>query len=86
MIDKKVIMIDEMIKISESCFSELAEVGYMQASCNDEKLVDFGDAIRIYAEEKFGILCNESYLLLSWFIHFKNEKRWEEEFENNVAM
>jgi hypothetical protein len=33
--------------------AELIEIGYEQASCNDEGLVDAGDALRLLAERDF---------------------------------
>ena len=82
----KIISIERMINVSKSCFQDLVEIGYMQASCNEDRFVDFGDAVRIFIEEQYSQLCIESGCLLGWFIVHNNEKRWTKEFPHGVSL
>ena len=38
------------VELLPRVISKMIEVGYEQTSCNDEMLVDFGDAVRIFSE------------------------------------
>lgn len=72
--------------------AQLVNTGYEQASCNEERMVDFGDAIRIVTEDlrdndpRFWNIAPESLRLLGTFLTIYARTRWEREFPGNVAV
>lgn len=68
----------------------LIQVGYEQASCNEESAVDFDDAVRIFIEREyvdnkyfFGTnrpIAQESLHLYSTMLKVSARARWQREF------
>lgn len=90
---KNYIPIEEMLKGIKNDVVDLIQVGYEQASCNEEGLVDHEDAIRIYLEDKFGgmehgfrmSILPECYRLYGTLLRLRSQKQWEEEFPNDTT-
>jgi len=51
-----ILTIDEIQRMVEEDRVELISIGYMQADCNESGAVDFGDALRILEEQRFGLV------------------------------
>lgn len=89
--EKLSMSIEDMLKaIDLGMFSlELIQLGYMQADCNEERMVDHDDAIRIFFEETIPhILDNmnqDSKMLFGTLVRIKTAPRWANEFPNNKA-
>lgn len=91
--EKRYVPIEEMLKNIEEDVIDLIQVGYEQAACNEEGMVDHGDAIRIYLEDKFGdtehgfqmSILPECYRLYGTLLEIRSRKRWEEEFPSDVT-
>lgn len=70
----------------------LIEIGYEQASCNDERSVDHDDAIRILFDTDNNVINkivqsinSQSLLLFTTLVRIKTAARWAREFPNDIA-
>lgn len=91
--EKLTMSIDDMLKFIDDhgVIFDLIQIGYMQADCNEERLVDHDDAIRIFFEDEglyphvIDRLNDDSKRLLGTLIRIKTASRWADEFPNHIA-
>lgn len=87
----RIITIEEIQQRVEWLLPELIQVGYEQAECNEERMVDHDDAIRILMDD-LGLggdlmdVCKESMTLLGTLLKIRSGNAWEREFPGNIAV